>query len=143
MGMVIPPQVKDLLDDSNFAHLATLMPDGSPQSVPVWVGRDGDRVIICTGEGSLKARNTARDARVAISLINHNNPYEEVQLRGRVVERRPDPDLAIMDPISIKYTGKPFPFRAPDGRIALFIELDKARYANLPFDHRPAVATHK
>jgi hypothetical protein len=42
-----------------------------------------------------------------------------------------------MDPISIKYTGKPFPFRNPDGRIALYIELDKARYAKLPFEHRP------
>lgn len=143
MGIVIPPQVKELLDAANFAHLATLMPDGSPQSVPVWVGRDGERIVICTGEASLKARNTARDARVAISLVCHDNPYEEAQLRGRVVERRPDPDLAVMDPISIKYTGKPFPFRAPDGRLALFIELDKARYAKLPFEHTPAVESHK
>lgn len=138
MGIAIPPQVKELLDAANFAHLATLMPDGSPQSVPVWVGRDGDRIVICTGEGSLKARNTARDARIAISLVSQGNPYEEAQLRGRVVERKPDPDLAIMDPISVKYTGKPFPFRAPDGRIALFIELEKARYAKLPFEHTPA-----
>lgn len=141
MGIAIPPQVKELLDAANFAHLATLMPDGSPQSVPVWVGRDGDRIVICTGEGSLKARNTARDARIAISLISQGNPYEEAQLRGRVMERRPDPDLAIMDPISVKYTGKPFPFRAPDGRIALFIELEKARYAKLPFEHTPARGT--
>jgi PPOX class probable F420-dependent enzyme len=137
MGISIPSEVKTLLDGANFAHLATLMPDGSPQSVPVWVGRDGDRVIVCTGEGSLKARNTLRDARISISLVNQDNPYEEVQFRGRVVERRPDPQLKIMDPISIKYTGKPFPFRNPDGRIALYIELDKARYAKLPFEHRP------
>ena len=137
MGIAIPAEIKGLLDKPNFAHLATLMPDGSPQSVPVWVGRDGDRVVICTGESSLKAKNTLRDTRVSLSLVNGSNPYEEAQLRGRVVERRPDPELTIMDPISIKYTGKPFPFRNPDGRIALIIEMDRVRYAKLPFEHTP------
>jgi PPOX class probable F420-dependent enzyme len=137
MGVTIPPEVKDLLDGPNFAHLATLMPDGSPQSVPVWVGRDGEQVIVCTGEGSLKARNTLHDPRVALSIVGMRNPYEEAQLRGRVVERRADPRLAVMDPISIKYTGKPFPFRSPEGRIALIIEVHKARYAKLPFEHVP------
>ena len=135
--MVIPGEVKQLLDGPNFAHLATLMPDGSPQSVPVWIGRDQERIIVCTGEGSLKARNTLRDARVALSVVNGTNPYEEAQLRGRVVERRPDPQLTIMDRISVKYTGKPFPFRAPEGRVALFIEVDKARYTKLPFENTP------
>jgi len=137
MGISIPGEAKELLDGANFAHLATLMPDGSPQSVPVWIGRDGERIVVCTGEGSLKATNTLRDPRVALSVVNEANPYEEVQLRGRVVERRPDPQLTIMDPISVKYTGKPFPFRTPEGRIALFIEVDKARYAKLPFQHKP------
>jgi len=58
-------EIRALLDGPNFAHLATLMPDGSPQSAPVWVGREGDRILICTGEGSLKAKNTRRDPRVA------------------------------------------------------------------------------
>jgi len=61
----------------------------------------------------------------------------EAQIRGRVVERRPDPDLAIMDPVSRKYTGQPFPFRTPEGRVALVIEVEKARYAKLPFEHTP------
>ena len=137
MDRVIPEKVKELLDRPNFAHLATLMPDGSPQSVPVWIGREEERIIVCTGEGSLKARNTLRDARVALSVVNGTNPYEEAQLRGRVGERRPDPQLTMMDPISVKYTGKPFPVRAPEGRVALFIEVDKARYAKLPFEHTP------
>src|SRR5512146_1235116 len=104
MAIALSEDVRRLLDEPNFAHLATLMPDGSPQSVPVWVGREGDRLIICTGDGSLKARNMQRDPRIALSVVNHSNPYEEAQLRGRVVERRPDPQLAIMDPISSKYT---------------------------------------
>ncbi|MGB7553518.1 MAG: PPOX class F420-dependent oxidoreductase [Candidatus Korobacteraceae bacterium] len=135
--MMLSDEIKQLLDGANFAHLATLMPDGSPQSVPVWVGRDADRILICTGENSLKARNTARDPRVALSIVDFRDPYSEVQIRGRVVERRPDPDLKIMDPISLKYTGKPFPFRSPEGRVALIIEVEKARYTKLPFEHTP------
>jgi PPOX class probable F420-dependent enzyme len=138
MPQSLSQEVKQLIDRANFAHLATLMPDGAPQSVPVWVGREGDHIVICTGEGSLKARNTRRDARIALSIVDFHNPYEEAQLRGRVVERRPDPNLELMDPISWKYTGKPFPFRHAEGRVALVIEIDKVRYAKLPFEHTPA-----
>jgi PPOX class probable F420-dependent enzyme len=137
MSQALTPEMKQLVDAPNFAHLATLMPDGSPQSVPVWIGREGDRILVCTGESSLKAKNTRRDPRVALSIVDFRDPYREAQLRGRVVERRPDPSLAVMDPISRKYTGKPFPFRAPEGRVALVIEVEKARYAKLPFEHTP------
>jgi PPOX class probable F420-dependent enzyme len=113
------------------------MPDGSPQNAAVWVGREGDRLLVCTGEGSLKAKNTRRDPRVALSIVDFRDPYTEAQLRGRVVERRPDPDLKFMDPISHKYTGKAFPFRNPEGRVALVIEVEKARYLKLPFAHTP------
>lgn len=130
-------EIRSLLDRPNFVHLATLMPDGSPQSVPVWIGREEDRVLICTGEGSLKAKNTQRDPRVALSIIDLHNPYEEAQLRGRVIERRPDNNFRHMDAISHKYTGKPFPFRNPEGRVALVIEIEKARYTKLPFEHTP------
>jgi len=130
-------EAKALIDRPNFAHLATLMADGSPQSVPVWVGREGDRLLICTSEGSLKGRNTRRDPRVAVSIVDFRDPYEEVQLRGRVVERRPDPDLTMMDPIAHKYTGQPFPMRGREGRVALVIELDKVRYTKLPLAHTP------
>jgi PPOX class probable F420-dependent enzyme len=140
MALALSNEIKALLDRANFAHLSTLMPDGSPQSVPVWIGREGDRILIYTGEGSLKARNTARDPRVALSVVDFRNPYEEVQLRGRVVECRPDSEFKLMDVISHKYTGKPFPFRNPEGRVALVIELEKARYTKLPFEHTPAAA---
>jgi hypothetical protein len=110
----------------------------SPQSVPVWIGREGERLVVCTGEGSLKAKNTRRDSRVAISIVDFNNPYEEVQIRGKVIERRSDSDFTMMDAISHKYTGKPFPFRSPEGRVALIIEVEKVRYTKLPFEHTPA-----
>ncbi|MBM3217395.1 MAG: PPOX class F420-dependent oxidoreductase [Candidatus Rokubacteria bacterium] len=135
--MVLTQEVEALIDKPNFAHLSTLMSDGSPQIAPVWVGREGDRILVATGEGSLKARNATRDARVALSLVDFANPYEEIQIRGRVVERRPDGDLAIMDRISHKYTGAPFPRRDPAGRIVLVIEADRVRHQTLPFRHTP------
>lgn len=137
MSTPLSQELRQLIDGPNFAHLATLMADGSPHSVPVWVGREGDRILVCTGEASLKARNTRRDPRVALSIVDFRDPYREAQLRARVVERRPDPALETMDPISRKYTGKPFPFRDPQGRVALVLEVEKARYAKLPFEHTP------
>ena len=101
MSVISLRKIKQPVDGANFAHLATLMPDGSPQSVPYpWIGRDREHLVICTGEASLKAKNTRRDPRIALSIVNFDNPYEEVQIRGRVVERRPDPELKIMDAIS-------------------------------------------
>ena len=136
--MPLSSNAMQLIDRPNFAHLATLMPDGSPLSTPVWVGREGDHLVVCTGDGSLKARNVRRDPRVAISLVDFRDPYEELQIRGRVVELRPDPDLKIMDGISHKYIGKPFPVRGPKGpNTALIIAVDRERFVKLPFEHTP------
>jgi len=137
MAISLSEEIKQLLDRPNFAHLATLMPDGSPQSVPVWIGRDGDRIVVSTSESSLKAKNTRRDPRVSLSVIDFDDPYLELQIRGRIVERQPDSDFRWMDLISHKYIGKPFPFRNPDERVALMIEADKARFIKLPFEHTP------
>jgi len=136
----LSPDVRALLDEPNFAHLATLMPDGSPQSAPVWVGVEGDHVLVATGEGSLKARNTRRDPRVSLSVVAMDNPYREAQLRGRVVERRPDAKFEVMDRISRKYIGKEFPMRTnPEQRVVLVIEVQRARYTVLPFSHTPRI----
>jgi hypothetical protein len=93
--------------------------------------------VVCTGEASLKAKNTRRDPRVTMSIVDSGNPYEEVRIRGRVVERRVDRDFQVMDVISHKYTGTPFPFRNPEGRVALVIEVERVRYTKLPFEHTP------
>jgi PPOX class probable F420-dependent enzyme len=116
-----------------------LMRDGSPQVAPVWVDFEGDAILVCTGEGTLKAKNTERDARIGLSIIAVDNPYQETQLRGRVVERRPDPDFTVTDRVARKYTGKPFPWRdKPAERRVLVITVERARYVALPFVHAPA-----
>jgi PPOX class probable F420-dependent enzyme len=139
MGIPLSDDIKTLVRGANFAHLATLMPDGSPQAAPVWVDLEGDRILVGTGEGSLKARNTKRDARVALSLVAYDNPYVEAQLRGRVAERWTDSDFKIMDRISRKYIRKEFPMRDnPDKRVVLVIEIERARFVELPFTHTPA-----
>src|SRR5204862_2405353 len=110
MGISLSDEIRQLLDRANFAHLATLMPDGSPQSVPVWIGRDGDRIIVCTGENSLKAKNTRRDPRVALSIVDFDNPYVEDQIRGRVVERRRDAELLELEQLYREYVWETYPF---------------------------------
>jgi PPOX class probable F420-dependent enzyme len=139
MGVPLSDEIKALLRGANFGFLATVMADGSPQVAAVWVDLEGDRALVSTGETSLKARNTRRDARVGLSVVSLANPYLEAQIRGRVVERRPDPDFAVMDRISRKYTGKPFPWRQdPANRVVLVIEPERARYVALPLTHAPA-----
>src|SRR5437868_3121020 len=82
-----------LIDGRNFAHLATLLADGSPHSAPVWIGPEGDRLFIATDDNSVKGRNTQRDPRVAISLVDLDDPYSEAQIRGHVIARRRDSDF--------------------------------------------------
>jgi len=136
--MALDPKVLALLSRPNFAHLATLMPDGSPNVTPIWIGLQDDHILITSDENSLKVKNLRRDPRLAVSVVDFHDPYEEVQIRGRVVEFRDDSKFEILDAISQKYTGKEFPWRNPAGRVALIIEVEKARYTKLPFDHTPA-----
>ncbi len=138
--MELSTEARELIDRPNFAHLATLMSDGSPHVDPVWVGREGDRIIVGTGERTLKARNSRRDHRVALSIVDMEDPYRLVQIRGRIVEHRPDEAFAGMDAISHKYIGKPFPYRVSEGRVVLVIEVDSVRHSKLPLEHTPPAA---
>ena len=107
---MIPADVRTLLEAKNIAHVATVLPDGAPHSVPVWVDTDGDHVVFLTGPGSRKARNLDRDGRLAISLTATDNPFHMAYLRGRVAERvEGDEAWAIVDRISTKYVGGPYP----------------------------------
>ncbi len=135
----LPPEVRTLFEGRNFAHVASLMPDGSPHSVPVWVGLEGERITFYTGSPkSQKVRNLLRDPRVAISITDHDNPYRMARVRGRVVETRGGEEaLAAMDRICERYTGRPFPMRSTEGTLFL-VEAERAGFTELPFRHEPA-----
>ena len=102
---------KQLVDGPKFAHLATIMPDGSPHSAPVWIGREEDLLLVCTEAGSLKGKNTLRESRVSASIVDFGDPYTEVQIRGRVVDRCQDAELKYYHAMSLKYVGKPGAYR--------------------------------
>jgi PPOX class probable F420-dependent enzyme len=133
----LPDSVRALLGRANFAHVATVLPNGAPHSVPVWIALEGDRIAFFTQERSRKARNLAADPRIAISIVDHEDPYEMAQIRGRVVETVGGEEaLAIMDRMSLRYTGKPWPYR---GGVALLVEPEKASTTKLQFQHTPTV----
>ena len=134
MTSPLTESARRVIDGPNVAHLATLQPDGAPKCDPVWLGRDGDRLIVGTHGDSLKARNAGHDPRIALSVVSRDNPYEEVQVRGVVLGHEPDIDLVAIDQLARKYTGVPFPWRSGHGRIALVIEVTQARHNVLPFD---------
>ena len=131
----LPDDVRALLTGRAFAHVATTLPDGGPHSVPVWIGVEpDDRLVIFTQTGSRKARNIERDGRVAISATDHDDPYRQCDVRGRVVERIDgEAAQAVADRLSVKYTGAEFPWRSPN-TVAYLIEADTAHHVKLPFD---------
>jgi PPOX class probable F420-dependent enzyme len=132
----LPDDVRALFEGPNYAHLATVLPSGAPHSVPVWTGMEGDRVVFFTQPGARKARNVARDPRVAFSITDHEHPYRMAQVRGRVAETvEGDAALEIIDRLALKYTGSPFPMRSG---IVFLIEPEKVQQMTLPFQHAPA-----
>jgi PPOX class probable F420-dependent enzyme len=130
------PEIRALLERPNVVHVATLMPDGAPHSVPVWARvEDRERVAFFTQSSSRKARNLANDPRVAISVTDRDNPYAMGSVRGRVAETLDgDAALEVIDRISHDYTGRPFPMR--EG-IAYLVEVEHEQSMTLPFEDRP------
>jgi len=127
-----------LLDGANYGFLSTLMADGSPKVESVWVGREGDHVVITTDAKSIKAINAARDPRVALSVVAYENPYDQLLIRGKVIETRDDDDLVTMDALSQKYLGESFPRRRWSKRVVLVIAPSLARYRKSPLRHQGA-----
>ena len=131
--MLDPLIVSLFCEGRNFAHLATVLPDGSPHSIPVWATCEDGRIAFFTQSTSRKARNLARDPRVALSIVDASNPYRNAQIRGRVVETvEGDAALEIIDRISRYYTGEPFPMRS--GTV-YWVEPERAYFKELPFRH--------
>ena len=105
MSGTIPEKYRDLFSKRAFASLATLMPDGRPQVTPVWIDYDGDHIIFNSAKGRQKDKNVRRDPRVAITLIDPENPYRYLEIRGSVVEITEDGADAHIDKMAKKYLG--------------------------------------
>ena len=110
----IPDQYKDLLEKKAFAHLGTLMKDGSPQVTPVWFDHDGTHIRINSAKGRWKDKNMRNRPQVALSILDPDNPYRYIQVRGKVVDVTETGADAHIDSLAKKYLGEDkYPFRQP------------------------------
>jgi PPOX class probable F420-dependent enzyme len=131
------PEIAQLFGEGrNYPTLATTMDDGAPHAVSIWSGVEDDRVVFFTSnDRSRKARNLARDPRVAMTVVDFTNPYRTGRIRGRVVETYDgDRAMATIDRISERYVGEPFPVR--HGTVYV-VELTHEEFTELPFRHEP------
>lgn len=124
----IPEKYLDLFDSKKtLAHLATLMADGSPQASPVWIDREDQIIVINSAEGRVKDKNIRRDARVALSLVDPDNPYRALMIRGRVVSISTEGADDHADRMAKKYLGmSKYPFKQPgEVRVLYRIQLER------------------
>lgn len=114
MAAAIPDQYKDLLTKKAFAHLGTLMKDGSPQVTPIWFDYDGAHLLINSAKGRWKDKNMRHRPKVALSILDPDNPYRYMQIRGTVVEVTENGADAHIDSLAKKYLDQDkYPFRQP------------------------------
>lgn len=120
----IPENYLDLFKKRAFANLGTLMPDGSPQVTPVWVDLEGGRLVVNSAKGRVKDRNMRRDPRVSLAIVDPENPYRFLEVRGRVVEISEQGADAHIDKMAKKYLGQEkYPYRtAGEVRVRYLIE---------------------
>lgn len=123
----IPESHKDLLQKKTFAHLATVMADGSPQVTPVWFDWDGSHIRVNSARGRVKDRNIDRSPRVALAILDPENPYRHVAIRGRVIDVTEKGADAHIDSLAKKYLGQDrYPGRKPgEVRVIYKIQPDK------------------
>jgi PPOX class probable F420-dependent enzyme len=115
MAEGIPEKYRDLFDKKAFAHLATMMPDGTPQVTPVWVDYDGTHVIVNSARGRQKDKNLRRSPNVSLSIQDPDNPYRYLEIRGRVAEITENGADEHIDRMAKKYMGVDrYPGHRPD-----------------------------
>jgi PPOX class probable F420-dependent enzyme len=131
MASKIPEELKDILNKRAFAHLATVMPDGSPQVTPVWCDFDGTHVRINSAKSRLKDKNIRRDKRVALSIQDPDNPYRYLAIRGNVDEITESGADAHIDALAKKYLDKDrYPFRAA-GEVRVIYKIRPDKVSNV------------
>jgi len=118
-----------LFTDKNLVYVATLMEDGSPQITPTWVdvNESQNTILVNTAKGRVKQKNLARDLRIAVAVVDRNNPYNVATIRGKVVEQATEGADAHIDKLAKKYLGlDSYPFRNPsEQRVILKIKPEK------------------
>jgi len=132
--ITITPEIEKLLKGKNFASIATLMKDGSPQVSITWIDYDGTYILVNTAEGRLKTNNAWRDSRVAIAVSEEGNPYNSVSIRGKVSEYDYDEADEHIDKLAKQYFGlDKYPRQSPDEkRIILKIKPEKVFHMQPP-----------
>jgi len=118
---VIPASHADLLDKVIVAVIATIGPDGEPQANPIWFDWDGELIRFSQTTTRQKYRNVQREPRVAITIVDPNNPYRYLEVRGQVADIDDDPDNAFIDSLAQKYLGEEhYPWHQPgDERVVV------------------------
>jgi PPOX class probable F420-dependent enzyme len=126
MPKPLPDDLLDLLRKPSPCFVATVMPDGSPQLTQTWVTTDGEHVVINIVEGHQKAKNLARDSRVAVNIVDPDNVFRYYAVRGRVVDMTTEGGSGSIDEISQKYLGIPYPnfTGQPETRLVITIAAD-------------------
>jgi PPOX class probable F420-dependent enzyme len=131
MAATIPEKYRDLFSKQAFAHLGTVMPDGSPQVTPVWVDYDGNHIRVNTAKGRVKDRNMRRNKKVALSITDPENPYRHVTVRGEVEDITEQGADAHIDSLAKKYLGKDkYPFRQP-GEVRVIYKIRPEKVATM------------
>ncbi|WP_312024786.1 PPOX class F420-dependent oxidoreductase [Nonomuraea sp. WAC 01424] len=120
----LPEEARRLLDAPNYATVTSINPDGGPQSTVVWVRTDGDEVLFSTVRGRVKPRNFDRDPRTSLLVIDPDNPYRYVEVRGRVAVEE-DPEGELIEELSQKYRGQPWQDKPGTERLIIRIRPDK------------------
>ncbi len=124
----VPETLRDLLTTDVLAHMTTKRPDGGLAPAIVWVDFDGEHVLVSTPIGARKAANVRHDPNVALSVVDHANPWRYLQIRGRVTDIRPDTNLETIDRLSRRYVGGDYRDRSRE-REVLVITIDNVRAA--------------
>jgi len=121
----IPQRFLDLVEKKKaFANLATVMPDGSPQVTPVWIDYKGGMVRVNTAKGRVKARNMKAGSPVAMAILDPDNPYRHIQIRGKVKRVTEEGADAHIDALAKKYLGQDkYPHRQP-GEVRVIYEIE-------------------
>ena len=125
---IMDPSIRRLFEGKNFVFVSTLMDDGTPQITPTWVDleeQDGGYILINTAVGRVKQKNVSQNPNIALAIVDQNNPYDMVSVRGKVVEQiRGDVAEQHIDKLAKKYVGKDkYPGRSPgEKRIILKIK---------------------